>query len=161
ACDIRLTQRWFDTAQLSQQSVARSVVQGTTSLDGALVETGNSLGDQRVVIGHWFSTPPVPSAHILLHFEGIAHEDCIFPLRTCSNQGKRATNHFSDSPYILYCRRWKLCKGSCTCRFLLPACDRFINRLNPSLGMFAGRQIVYDPIFEFVGDTYLYFRESV
>ena len=77
---LRLGVPWYayDTVTFSGE---------VTAVDGDLITVkvvgSNSLGDQRVVIGHWFSTPPALVLRILLHFERIAHKDCIFPLRTC------------------------------------------------------------------------------
>ena len=52
ARDIRLRQRRLHAAQLRHQCGTRTLVQGATGLAGTLVETGNRLVDQGVVVGH-------------------------------------------------------------------------------------------------------------
>jgi hypothetical protein len=52
ARDIRLVERRLDPAQLREQCRARTLIKGTAILAVVLLETGDSAGNERVVIGH-------------------------------------------------------------------------------------------------------------
>ena len=52
ARDVRLGERRHDAAQLRHQRGARALVERAPGLAGALVETGDRLGDEGVVVGH-------------------------------------------------------------------------------------------------------------
>src|SRR5262249_51884013 len=52
ARDVRFRERRLHAAQLRHQGGARALVQGATRLAGALVETGDRLVDEGIVVGH-------------------------------------------------------------------------------------------------------------
>src|SRR5262249_11844874 len=101
ARDVRLRQRRLHAAQLRHPRGARALVTRATGLAGALVEPGNRLVDQGVVVGHPYpalrcgcSIIPslffarrklrVPHPRELPEFsclEWIAHQDSVLPLR--------------------------------------------------------------------------------
>jgi len=67
-------------AQLRNQSRARTLIKRATALAGVLLETGDRLGDERIIIGHTSVTLFPPPAGLGL--ERVLHQYGVFPLRT-------------------------------------------------------------------------------
>ncbi len=90
ARDVGLVERRHHAAQLRHQRGARALVERTAGLAGALVETGDRLGDQGIVVGHQVplfrdcrtvTAARFVSRYALSGFERIAHQNRVLPLR--------------------------------------------------------------------------------
>ena len=93
-------------AQLRDQSRARALIERATAFAGVLFETGDGLGDERIIIGHSLATS---LAHLSRRFrngsssfERVLHQYCVFPLRTGRQHCHRTVHQFLDSPHVFY-----------------------------------------------------------
>ena len=162
AGDFGFLQRRIDAAQLRDQRRARPLIERTAGLAGVLFETGDGAGNQRVIVGHascigFASIVPIPIVSCL---ERILHQNCVLALRAGRQQGHRAADQFLDPPYILDRLGRQIGPGAGAGGRLLPALDGLVDRLDPGLGMLAGRKIVDLAPVQAVADADLDLRRT-
>ena len=156
------------------QRRSRALIKRAATLAGILFETGNSARDQRIIVSHRIDISLVTSldqiAPELLHQANFGSRlglERVSASGSCLHAPDWSTARQPDNrpvpqpPHIFDRLRRQFRPGARRGGLSLPALDRLIHRLDPRLGVLAGRKIVDFPPVQAIADANLDLVEAV